>query len=577
MGGSTPNSGSSFPISMLNQPESSENFSKDAERNTKPMQDFPELRYGMQDRFYLAADQCQSNPDSVPLPYPSQHISAAGISVGNASRFLSPTLSNCPYPATRAPVPGAPSYPAPGAEVYSAGTDSFSAPYAPSFQRTSIYGVPGLQAAGKVQILLCNYQLWAKFHKHQTEMIITKQGRRMFPFLSFNITGLDPSAHYNIYVDVVLADQHHWRYQGGKWVQCGKAEGNMQGNRTYIHPDSPNTGAHWMRQEISFGKLKLTNNKGASNNVTQMIVLQSLHKYQPRLHIVEVKEDGTEDPYLTTKMQAFTFPETQFIAVTAYQNADITQLKIDHNPFAKGFRDNFDSMYGNSEGDRLTPSPPDQPNCQQLVPGTRYQPFLHDQYMNALPQGRYYNGDRTVSHTSKHREDITNPHRWFVSPVQQQSGNRLDFGSYDPDYAGNAFMTYSMKGFPPLQATPHPLGYYQDHPFSSGNAWGARAPSQFHHSKPGSALTWYRPVADTRPTLVNIEDKSKETEDSSWLEPHSVKSADSSDSGLYEADCKRRKVSPYTSSTENSPPNQNGEKYEKENGSDTGYYSFYTN
>eukprot|EP00062_Callorhinchus_milii_P023027 gi/632981435/ref/XP_007907590.1/ PREDICTED: T-box brain protein 1-like [Callorhinchus milii] len=165
----------------------------------------------------------------------------------------------------------------------------------------------------------------------------------MFPFLSFNITGLEPTAHYNVFVDVVLADQHHWRYQGGKWVQCGKAEGSMQGNRTYMHPDSPNTGTHWMRQEISFGKLKLTNNKGASNNVTQMIVLQSLHKYQPRLHIAPVKEDGSDDPYLTPKLQAFSFPETQFIAVTAYQNADITQLKIDHNPFAKGFRDNFDS------------------------------------------------------------------------------------------------------------------------------------------------------------------------------------------------------------------------------------------
>lgn len=37
-----------------------------------------------------------------------------------------------------------------------------------------------------------------------------------------------------------------------------------------MHPDSPNTGAHWMRQEISFGKLKLTNNKGASNNTGQV-------------------------------------------------------------------------------------------------------------------------------------------------------------------------------------------------------------------------------------------------------------------------------------------------------------------
>jgi len=37
-----------------------------------------------------------------------------------------------------------------------------------------------------------------------------------------------------------------------------------------MHPDSPNTGAHWMRQEISFGKLKLTNNKGATNNTGQV-------------------------------------------------------------------------------------------------------------------------------------------------------------------------------------------------------------------------------------------------------------------------------------------------------------------
>lgn len=51
----------------------------------------------------------------------------------------------------------------------------------------------------------------------------------MFPFLSFNLSGLNPVAHYSVCVDVVLVDQHHWRYQGGKWVQCGKAEGNMPG------------------------------------------------------------------------------------------------------------------------------------------------------------------------------------------------------------------------------------------------------------------------------------------------------------------------------------------------------------
>lgn len=57
----------------------------------------------------------------------------------------------------------------------------------------------------------------------------------------------------------------------------------------------------------------------------QMIVLQSLHKYQPRLHIVEVTEDGVEDMSSEAKTQTFTFPENQFIAVTAYQNTDVSR------------------------------------------------------------------------------------------------------------------------------------------------------------------------------------------------------------------------------------------------------------
>ncbi|XP_042199373.1 T-box transcription factor TBX21 [Callorhinchus milii] len=399
-------------------------------------------------------------------------------------------------------------------------------------------------------------------------MIITKQGRRMFPFLSFNITGLEPTAHYNVFVDVVLADQHHWRYQGGKWVQCGKAEGSMQGNRTYMHPDSPNTGTHWMRQEISFGKLKLTNNKGASNNVTQMIVLQSLHKYQPRLHIAPVKEDGSDDPYLTPKLQAFSFPETQFIAVTAYQNADITQLKIDHNPFAKGFRDNFDSIYNSSEGDRFTPSPPEQPSCQQLLPGSRFQPFLQEPYM-----GGCYSAERAVTHLAKHREDLASPHRWFMAPVQQAGNNRLEFGSYEADYSGNSFMTYS-RGFP-LPAGPHPLGYYQEHGFSPAQAWGSRTASQYTHAKPATTLAWYRPLSEAQPGPAGQHDKAKDGDDS-WLKPPVGQPAASPDPALYDAECKRRKLSPFTSSAENSPPHQHSSKFDKDSGGERGYFSFYS-
>nr|QFQ66877.1 T-box 2/3c protein [Hofstenia miamia] len=62
-----------------------------------------------------------------------------------------------------------------------------------------------------------------------------------------------------------------------------------------------------------------------------------MHKYQPRFHLVS-NSDIINLQYATFK--TFVYPETQFIGVTAYQNEKITRLKIDHNPFAKGFRDN---------------------------------------------------------------------------------------------------------------------------------------------------------------------------------------------------------------------------------------------
>ncbi|XP_061679136.1 eomesodermin-like isoform X2 [Syngnathoides biaculeatus] len=425
-------------------------------------------------------------------------------------------------------------------------------------------GGPGAGAGPRAQVYLCNRPLWLKFHRHQTEMIITKQGRRMFPFLSFNITGLNLTAHYNVFVEIVLADPNHWRFQGGKWVTCGKADNNMQGNKMYVHPESPNTGAHWMRQEISFGKLKLTNNKGANNNNTQMIVLQSLHKYQPRLHIVEVTEDGVEDMSNEARTQTFTFPENQFIAVTAYQNTDITQLKIDHNPFAKGFRDNYDSMYTAPESDRLTPSPTDSPRSTQIVPGARYamQPFFQDQFVNNLPQNRFYSSERAVPQTnsllSPQSEEATasaSAQRWFVPPVQQPGSNKLDL-SYENDYSTSSLLSYGIK--PLSLQTSHALSYYPDSAFASMAAgWGTRSSYQ---RKMTTGLPWSprpSPPAFPEDQLGATKDKLPEETTSSattWIETsQSLKSVDSNDSSVYSMVCKRRRMSPGGSSTENSP------------------------
>uniref|UniRef100_A0A5F8H5T8 T-box transcription factor 19 n=1 Tax=Monodelphis domestica TaxID=13616 RepID=A0A5F8H5T8_MONDO len=181
----------------------------------------------------------------------------------------------------------------------------------------------------QLQIILEDAALWQRFKEVTNEMIVTKNGRRMFPVLKISVTGLDPNAMYSFLLDFIPTDSHRWKYVNGEWVPAGKPEASNH-SCVYIHPDSPNFGAHWMKAPISFSKVKLTNKLNGSGQ----IMLNSLHKYEPQVHVVRVGS--------THRMvMNCSFPETQFIAVTAYQNEEITALKIKYNPFAKAFLDAY--------------------------------------------------------------------------------------------------------------------------------------------------------------------------------------------------------------------------------------------
>ncbi|VDM38202.1 unnamed protein product [Toxocara canis] len=132
--------------------------------------------------------------------------------------------------------------------------------------------------------------------------------RRMFPTMKLSVSGCDSDALYYILLDVVPVDNKRYRYIYNKssWLTAGKAEPAPR-NRLYMHPDSPFTGEQLLKQVISFEKAKLTNNEV---DKTGHLILNSMHKYQPRIHIVKRPRDSP-----------------------------IEQLKIEKNPFAKGFRD----------------------------------------------------------------------------------------------------------------------------------------------------------------------------------------------------------------------------------------------
>ncbi|NXI01659.1 TBX10 factor, partial [Pachycephala philippinensis] len=246
--------------------------------------------------------------------------------------------------------------------------------------------------------------LWEEFNRLGTEMIVTKAGRwvlerpgglpgqghplptpslcrRMFPTFQVKLSGLDPLADYVLLMDFIPLDDKRYGWGGGEggrgpdpgvlspslpcryafhsssWLAAGRAEPAAPG-RVHFHPDSPAKGAQWMRQIVSFDKLKLTNNLLDDNG---HIILNSMHRYQPRFHVVFVDPRRDSERFAHQNFKSFSFPETQFMAVTAYQNhrvsagrgdigapsqdsltpspPQITQLKIASNPFAKGFRD----------------------------------------------------------------------------------------------------------------------------------------------------------------------------------------------------------------------------------------------
>ncbi|XP_042187445.1 T-box transcription factor TBX5 [Oncorhynchus tshawytscha] len=209
-------------------------------------------------------------------------------------------------------------------------TRSLSSPPSPQTTCTQ-------QGMDGIKVYMQERELWDKFHEVGTEMIITKAGRRMFPCYKVKVTGLNPKSKYILLMDIVPTDDHRYKFADNKWSVSGKAEPAMPG-RLYVHPDSPATGSHWARQLVSFQKLKLTNNH---LDPFGHIILNSMHKYQPRLHTVKADEHngfGSKNTAFCTHM----FSETSFIAVTSYQNHKITQLKIENNPFAKGFRGSDD-------------------------------------------------------------------------------------------------------------------------------------------------------------------------------------------------------------------------------------------
>ena len=46
----------------------------------------------------------------------------------------------------------------------------------------------------------------------------------MFPTMKVTAEGLEPSQHYFVLMDIVLAEENRYKYSGKEWTVAGKAE-----------------------------------------------------------------------------------------------------------------------------------------------------------------------------------------------------------------------------------------------------------------------------------------------------------------------------------------------------------------
>ena len=61
-------------------------------------------------------------------------------------------------------------------------------------------------------------ELWSRFERLTNEMIVTKNGRRMFPVIKVRINGLEPTAFYSILLEFKQIEQTRWKYINGEWL-----------------------------------------------------------------------------------------------------------------------------------------------------------------------------------------------------------------------------------------------------------------------------------------------------------------------------------------------------------------------
>ena len=73
-----------------------------------------------------------------------------------------------------------------------------------------------------ITIQLEDGDLWTAFEHTTNEMVVSKNGRRLFPSIKVRIQGLEPGAFYTIFIEFKQIGANRWKFLNGSWLSGAK-------------------------------------------------------------------------------------------------------------------------------------------------------------------------------------------------------------------------------------------------------------------------------------------------------------------------------------------------------------------
>ncbi|CAO4363461.1 unnamed protein product [Caenorhabditis nigoni] len=166
------------------------------------------------------------------------------------------------------------------------------------------------------------------------------------------------------------ANDFRYIYRKNQWLESESDLPNTPTEKVK-HSNGILTGEQWMADTICFESVRLTNDPNLKT--PNHICVQSMHKWRPVVTIRKVSSEQQEEGF----EKEFRLEETCFIAVTVYHNRDLVDLKIDNNPMAAAYREQYLrrknrvlilKRYQSRRRSDVFPTPPTTPGASAGLP-----------------------------------------------------------------------------------------------------------------------------------------------------------------------------------------------------------------